>query len=400
MTHLIKHNQLNTIKYDISYVNINSATRDKNFTFESDKASKLEYNPLQFKFNYNLHATYTLRIYHPGHNFSIEDKITITGIPSRSIILRTKIDDPKNNPFHFVTGSNYLKIMFNGASDIDPDIFENTLDESNLFIKLHGFQGNSSSSNIGNIPISTLNKKHKVFLSIPNVPFDPNVIYIKLIRRFSDKNSEYIFNSSYNVTITYDYILGIPLNRLNSQYPIDNDHLQGFQSIINIEKDYYSINIYKTPGSFKKFGGGNICVSKMIAVNNGYNSPNQYSINLDKIYSNVVSMSLVSSEFPNTEHIIKEKINNAFYWENLDDGGSTYKIELKSGNYTACDLAKQLQEKVATVLRTNLFAPYSNKNYMKFPSIQQLSLIKKILKLNFRRSKQQRLQLTVYCYEQ
>lgn len=382
----------NNVRYHVHYVNIDSSMRDKNPSYESERPLKLSKDPFKLLDNYGSKST--IRIFQPEHELSIGDKITINGVPSRTIVLRTKVGN-RSCPFQFINGSQYLKIFYDdgsdpisrenpnkkngGLADIDYDAFNglitsipwNDRDQSNLFIKINGFQGNSSTNPfIGNIPISTLNKRQRVNLTIPGEKFDNRVIYIKLIRPFVDKNSPYIFPTSYNVTVTFEYIAGIPINRINSQYPVDFDHLQGYQLITEVDKDSFSIDIYNQPGTLsRQFGGGNIYISKIINIFKGFNNPNKYSINLGRAYSDVVQISLVSSEFPNTVQNVKRGIDDMFYWENLEDGGHVYKAQIKSGNYTVPSLIGELQNTISSTPRIDfpsIRTQYINRNYINF----------------------------------
>lgn len=369
----------NHVKYDIHYINIDSSLRNKSPSYETERPFKLGKDPFKLIHNLNENKS-TIKIYYPEHKLIVGDKITINGVQNRKIVLRTK---KNNSPFQFINGSKYLKIFYDdgsdpisqnnpnkkngGLADIDFDAFNlmTDTDQSNLFIKIDGFQGN-----IGNIPSSTLNKRQRVYLTIPGQNFDNRAIYIKLIHKFSDINSPFIFSTSYNVTITFEYIAGIPINRINSQYPINYNHLQGYQLVTEVDKNSFSIDIYSQPGTLERnFGGSNIYVSKIISMNKGFSNPNQYSIHLDKVYSNVIYISLVSSEFPNVVQNVKEGINNIFYWQNLEDGDKIYKVKLKSGNYTPQSLIYELENAIRTVQRynfSNIKNQYINENNIKF----------------------------------
>ncbi|AYV80939.1 MAG: putative minor capsid protein, partial [Harvfovirus sp.] len=342
----LNHLQLDEVSYNVTYINIDSSQRQKTVTFDIAKSIRLCHDPLHFRLSTN---KYEMKIIHPEHNFCPGDKITLSGVQNRLVKLRTRLDN--QCPFQFINGSCYLKILFPGIADIQPNLL-NVIGPP-LFVKICGFQGCTiASPYIGNIPINTLNKRHQVYFSIPTIPFSPDVIYIRLIRNFSDVNSIYVFPQQYNVTLVFDYMVGIPLNLINAKYPLDLNHQNGYHLISRVEPDGYCVLSQCQPGSLRPFGGDNVFVSKIITQSNCYPNPNYYSIMLDKVYTNVISASLVSSEFPNTEQNVNLK-NNAFYWENLDDGNHIYKVELPSGNYTLEELACSLENRIAFVPRIN-----------------------------------------------
>lgn len=284
--------------YQINYINIDSSFRNKETTYETEKPIRLLNNP--FKVYYD-NIKYRLGIHHPGHRFMIGDKIIISGIQYRSIKLRTRIT---NNSFQFINGSEYLRIFYDdgtesiskdnpnkrngGLSDIDYDIFIRTpRNYTNLFIRIDGFQGDY----IGNIPTNTLNGRHHIYILQADGIFDNRVIYIKLIHPF-DGDIDHIFPKSYNVVITFEYICGIPINKISN-----------YQIITYVEKDLYFIDLDEHPTThIRQFGGDEITISKIININKGYDDPNNYTIYLDKIYSNIVEIGLVSSEFPKIEN--------------------------------------------------------------------------------------------------
>ena len=72
-------------------------------------------------------------------------------------------------------------------------------------------------------------------------------------------------------------------------------------------------------------------------------------INLPKKYSNISRIRLVSTEFPNTEQVIRSqpvsKKNNKIYWKNFDDGDVEYSITITDGNYTSNKFSNELQNK-------------------------------------------------------
>ena len=337
----------NHMRYTVHYVNLNSSSRQLHPTLETDRTVKLGPDPLQVKL---ADGRYRLRVHAPGYaqSLAVGDNVTLTGIPSRTLLLRTRTQEGAS-PFQFVTGSEYLTIIADNVADVQSELralrdVDTNATESDLFVRLNGFQ--SATNFVGNIPINTLNRRHRILLSLPNGAFDPRVIYIRLCRPFRAEGQCYVFPTAYNVTLTYDYVIGIPLNRLNCQGPHPQTH-----TITDVDTDSFCLDLNRPPGSLRRFGGGNVTVAKVIRTRPGYPSPAQYCLNLDKVYSNVVQVSLVSTEFPKTGPAVRARMNNALCWEILEDGGHVYRVEVPPGTYTADRLVRCLNRLVCSVPR-------------------------------------------------
>lgn len=83
---------------------------------------------------------------------------------------------------------------------------------------------------------------------------------------------------------------------------------------------------------------------------------NQFKTFLGKTYKNVKSIKLMTTEFPNTEGVIKTNINNKVYWRNEEDidlGLPIYDITIRPGSYTATSLTNELVNKFGLVKRRN-----------------------------------------------
>ena len=379
----------NFVRYNVYYLNIDSSLRNTLPTTITDEPNQLVGNPLSFmEFSTDeISITTQLKITHPGHRFQIGDNITLSGLLPSILILRTK-NDAGNTPFIFTTGDDYMKIVFPGISRIDPAIYNGTFngfpwtpaDSDDLFIRIFGFRGSAANHPyIGNIPINTLNAFQQIYLTTPSNPiFDPNVIYIKLITTFDTgipTQPQYVFLTSYNGEIQYRYAAGIPINLVNAEFPLNLFHVQGFLTIVNVEKDFYYVTINHRMGSFLSFGGNDIYVAKVLDVINGFTQPNHYILNLGKTYTNVIYVGIVDSEFPNTQQVVNTT-NNVFYWENQDDGGHVYSVTLTPGNYDPISVAENLEKLILATPRVNytsIGTQYTNKNVIKIVIDQSTS---------------------------
>jgi hypothetical protein len=85
-----------------------------------------------------------------------------------------------------------------------------------------------------------------------------------------------------------------------------------------------------------------------------YPKSNEYKIELGRKFSNVKEIRLVSSEFINTEQLIRDtpisRANNKIYWQN-DDSNNIYVVALDPGNYTASTLQNTIETEMNSVKR-------------------------------------------------
>jgi len=100
-----------------------------------------------------------------------------------------------------------------------------------------------------------------------------------------------------------------------------------------------------------------------------YPNQNQYTINLNTAYENIKSVRLLSTEFPNTNQVIKgspvELATNVIYWINQEDVGvypiqPIYSAALTPGNYYSTTLINEMTTQMNSVQRKNGTGPYHN----------------------------------------
>ena len=89
-----------------------------------------------------------------------------------------------------------------------------------------------------------------------------------------------------------------------------------------------------------------------------YTEPNFYKIHLKRAYTNVVAIKLKSSEFTNTQQLIRSTPaslkNNVLVWKIKDDGDDTsYSVALTPGNFSATTLQTLIQNAMNSVKRVN-----------------------------------------------
>ena len=170
---------------------------------------------------------------------------------------------------------------------------------------------------------------------------------------------------------------GIPINYINADYPITKQRRKGFHRINKLDDNRYSIecdfNALSISGIYNL---ENIKVNKITETVEGYPMSNKYEIRLPKKYEQVTEIELISSEFPITGFSIVDgppsKKNNAFYWQNEEDGDYIYSVEIEPGNYNTDSIRLKLKEKINKVPRINDSKTYHNFNIESESSFNKL----------------------------
>ncbi len=101
-----------------------------------------------------------------------------------------------------------------------------------------------------------------------------------------------------------------------------------------------------------------ICIDSRDRDYTLYPDPSTFRLYLSETFNGIRLARLVSTEFPNTEQLIKSqpasKKNNKLYWMNGPeelDAGEEYSISITPGNYTVNTLATEIMTKTAAVPR-------------------------------------------------
>jgi len=292
-------------------------------------------------------------INHKNHQFKINDNIILQGIKTQNIIL--------DNGLTFIKDSSYIRINHKNHN-LNFDTI------NTMYIEITNFIGISlNNTDFYNIPINTINSIHKIYaISSQNEIVSNDHYYINIDPIISQIAITYILSS---ITIIFKDINGINLNLLNANYPLNNDQKYGFQTINAVTTNSYTINLNTSNNiSIYDCGGNSMWVAKIIDYIEGYPQNNYYKIGLKKTFYNVSKIKLISTEFPNTEKVIKSipsnKKNNAFYWKLRHDGEEVFSIELDPGNYSIDLLKTKLKQKIELVKRNILVITNNNiKNY-------------------------------------
>lgn len=387
------------VRYNVEYVNIDSLNRNKIprnlplYTYDLiENPLSIVNNKLQIKLSSDQIS-----------KISIGDKISLTNINAFEQTY-SAYNDSRETILTFYENKNYIQVNINAniKSNDNLNLYQQYFDTQKVFVKISGVQGvkinnyfgvqnstpydstannnfiktvqNSNDPNIsyiGNIPISYINNIHQIYLIPPNetnVLFDPNKFYILLpfasdgtnIITLSDSN-----NNNYNISFSFQHYNFIPLNEIIADYPVNNEHIKGFHIIksINNTYNYVSVDIYppidlnlinNTNFIYLNFGGKSIYFTIIDKIEYSYPYQNNYTINLNKIFNNVVQIKIIDAMFVNP---IKTFINtgtgknNRLYFQNLENVEDIQFIEIDEGLYTNESLKTAIEYKFTELSR-------------------------------------------------
>lgn len=392
------------------YVNIDSNSRRTTPKMIISDEIKLEFNPLLFvdeivNIGITSSTQHLLKIICDGHKFNKNDKITLTGLGKTSVAIKTIYNTGTEQKYAVIFTPDSTAVIFicnfdedNVASDMsfNPNFRINNsgIEHSELknynvdgmTVTISGFDvSNDGKPFIGNIPINFLNGTHTMYFTNPhsanqsddniiNIPVNGIVekitgFYIKLPFPFSGDQP----TMSYTLTLRFNHYGGYGVNRINAEYPFDEDHSIGYHYIYSTGANYFTVAIDKNTYYDDRFGGDNIYISRISELINGDVSPNNYKIELHKSIQNVIMVKLINTIFPNTYKIFRDNendTNNKLYWQNIDEGNIVHSIHIEPGNYSAQTLAKKIENAMRAVPKKYLkFSGsantiYTNYNYV------------------------------------
>jgi len=338
----------NNEKFKITRLNIDSRYREQQPKNMLNSVQHiLPRDPLFFQANSNL-----LTIYDPNHGYNFDDKIILMNLTVDVDTVRIVFE--KNSYFVRVEYDNHnLNPLYN------------------YIILVSNFIGNSQNNTMfDNIPINYINKIQNIYFSNGTDTANGNYFYIKINILPVNNNNSLVDTKLFSLN-------GVPINNINSNYPININQLQSSLTISNIiSKDYYQVslsvnatigitNINKQPDNTSLqalrsnvgLGGSDIMISQIVDVIEGFPDSNNFKYNLGKNFKHVNKIRLLSSEIPSTEKIIKSypktKQNNKLYWQNVADGDTIYEISITPGNYTTTELATEIQTEILNVPKNN-----------------------------------------------
>lgn len=340
----------NRRRYITHYVDINSNQRTKKQVLITENACTLSKDPLRFK-----HGTNEVYVSHPKHNFKEGDNIVLSNICAEHIILRT-FDDKGNPAFVIPNGCNIMKIYYRHR-------LPKHLEGVKIKMEIIGVKPDKG-SHLGSVPINVINSLHNVYTQLdlnskyPDLPDDffnysEDHLYLVLPKKMHSTDKDAYVLKEYNFKIVFHSLCSVPLDLLNCS--ATNSH-----TVKKITKNGYLIylpSFMKVNVDNKKgmCSGGGSCieVSKVKSVCPGYPNPNKYTISLGNVFNDVLSVRMISSEFPNVLQIVQQGCNDKMHWNNIDDGNKLYSITVPPGNYTADSLSQILSELVSKVPRAD-----------------------------------------------
>jgi len=347
------------VNIDSSYRNINP----KNICISNNNI--LPINPLLINNNF-------ITIKYPNHNLEINDNITIQNVKGFSKIISNEFYLINNFKYLLINllDNNLINLNYSLKININIDIFGD-FTESNLlnnipFNSITGIKNVKLANDIQPIYLNYVINIIKTILKINNNIMDylnTNCIFIELPTEYLGNN---FFNIKQTFKIDYLHINGIPLGYINSNYPINNNNYQSCQTVYDIiDNDTFKIQInYKGYNNNIYSGGNNIIINKIINSIDGYPYNNNYTITLKNTFNNVVDIKLVSSEFPYTDLLIKENVNDKLYWRNIEDGNNIYNIKIDEGFYSPTTLVSKINNLMNKTPRIN--STLINKIYNNF----------------------------------
>lgn len=344
----------------VSLINIDSMFRNKSpKNIYTSSINYLPKDPLIFTQDSQI-----IEINYPNNGFVENDKIIIQNVEGKSYILSGEIYLFQNYSYCFI------KINHDYTSN-----YNNLLNKLQIEISVVNSEILNDTTYYGNIPINSL---IGIFdINLPSIVNEINEIPQSILTDLSSStvenlDSSYILiklpfnyfsydntNSYYEVTdffkISFNDLYGLPINRINADYPINYQKLQGYHEVVSIiNKDIFTINTGYIPLKNGIGGGNKIQIMKIINIEEGYPDANNYTIKLKKNFNNVVRIELVSTEFPFIDYLVKrygENKNNKIYWRHFDDGNYIYSVEIPEGNYDGPSLVLLLMKNMNAIER-------------------------------------------------
>jgi hypothetical protein len=356
-------NDSSKVRYNVEYVNIDSSNRKKVPYNIIEKTIDLEENPLSYSGNY-------LEISVKDDSFYIGQKISINGLYG---LEKSYKKTTSNTIINFIANSEFVEINVNANLVYESSLYSK-IDTEKMFVSIDNIPGNNLSSYIGNIPINLLNKTHQIYLIKDSLtPANTSKFYIKLpvISDGTQCDGNFYFN------LTFQHYNCIPINEINADYPVNNDHINGYQVIQQINNDKILVKIYpptseSTSQIYNNFGGKNIYISTIKSINKAYPYSHSYTIELPKTYSNIIQVKVLASLFPDVfksfrDGTISTTQNNKLYFQDIDNGNNISIIELEAGTYTEEEFITKMEQKFYDLERITDFkdSPYDNRFHVK-----------------------------------
>jgi len=347
-------------RYNVDYVVIDSSFRKKVPNNIVNNYCKIKNNSLSIKKNMLYISIEPSEIL----NYNIGDKISITDLNSFDQLYRSSTSG--NTIITFISGQSYIQINMNPNTNVSQYTNYVNVDTTNVKVTISGVKGvktigftnfnDDTSGFIGNVPISFINDEHQIYITPPGTSIipQPNIFYI-LMPYISD-GTNIATNSIYNISFKFNHYNFIPINQINANYPINSNQINGFQLIKEIGYNYIAFEIFppldlNVPNNntyeFLNFGNC-IYIGKIETTVMGYPLQNNYTVPLNKLFTNVILIRMVDSLFINPNKTIFDcgiEKNNRIYFQSIENLSEIQFIELESGLYTISELKQNIETK-------------------------------------------------------
>jgi hypothetical protein len=343
-------------------LNIDSRQRIRNPEIVITQIIDLEEDPISMVSGSDL-----VEIRLPDHRLKKYDKISITGAKAKSLIIDQPFETRERCPFVRIE-------VPDSGHGMGPNY--DTL--TNIYVQIDGVTGD-----LGNLSSNLVNGLHQVYLTCNYSKFPSNVagvtdtisftpksnyFYILIPRDaeayYSDRNGDPLSYNNSGVSFTFLFLGGIPLYFLNNGTVQSLESYDAYHSIEEVlDGNRFTIKARQSAIETISGGGDMVQLSKLKNVTNGYPNPEEYTISLPKQYRNVVKVSLLSTEIPNTGFAVNNT-NNAIYWQDLDDITATvYRATVTRGNYGYGELEAAISAAMSNVVRADRIGEPEKHNF-------------------------------------
>lgn len=343
------------VEYKTKLLNIDSRFRNKiPKNIYSTINLRLQQDPIHTTKNSNI-----ISINLPNHNFRINDRVIL-----QNVIGTFKT---QNNCIYFLNNYNFALINFKNHN-IKPD-YLSYVNNYQIDIEIINDIGNITLYN--NIPINSIIGIQNVYL--PSLVNKENLIPLEILSILNVSSVENLDNDYLLIQLPYNSIVtgtsyyvipdvlrikllsigGIPLQYINSDFPINYERFQGYLNIINTDTNNIYLETSIIAAQNDQSGGNSVQLMSVINTLAGFPDANTYSISLKKNFNNIIRVELISTEFPYIDFLVKKTINknNKLYWKHYDDGNYIYSVEINEGNYDSTNLVSNISQNINKIER-------------------------------------------------
>jgi len=358
--------------YKISRVTIDSRSRNTSPQIIPSQLTVLSPNPLTFEEQSNI-----VIINQPNHGLTTDDFVSFSNISTKEFTL--------NNPFSTIKGKSVIRMEFPNPGH---GLTIPYVSAQNIFINISNV---TSSLNV--YSLNQINGLQRVFLTADfdddSITLDVRYIYLQMNFAATETTNDTLDPETgsalpstewrnQDVVVNYLFVNGVPLFYLNTGTPVDINHASPYHSVASvINNNLYTINVPQVALETGSAGGDCMSVTNIKTVADGYPTASEYVYDLKKTYKNVVQIKMISSEFPNTDEVIKKNINDKLYWQNLDDEtNAIHSITISPGSYSSSELQQEIQTSMNNEDTSHIFTANinSSNNIVTFSSFIQHTL--------------------------